>query len=229
MALQAMRIWDGPTRLFHWALAVLVLAAFVTGLQGGNWMPWHERAGLAILGLLSFRLVWGFVGSTYARFAEFVPTPQRVLAYARGAWQGLGHNPMGALSVFALLGVLLFQALTGLFANDDIAFQGPLSALVSKGVGDSLSGLHRQAIWLIGALVGLHIAAALYYLLARGKNLILPMITGVKSVESTAAAQPATGGGVLMAIIALSVAGVVVWAASGAFLPPPPPVSVPAW
>ncbi|EIC22770.1 cytochrome b/b6 domain-containing protein [Thiorhodovibrio frisius] len=229
MTLQSIRIWDGPTRLFHWSLALLVLVAFLTGLQGGNWMVWHERTGLAILGLLSFRLVWGFVGSTYARFADFVPTPARILAYIQGRWHGLGHNPLGALSVFALLAVLVFQVLSGLFANDDIAFRGPLYDLVSKGVSNDLSGLHRQAIWLIGALVALHILAALFYTLVRRQNLIRPMVTGMKSVES-AQAKPAQGGGLLALLVALLVAALVVWIGAGGLLPPPPPAAPPpAW
>ncbi len=232
MTLQSVRIWDLPTRLFHWALTSLVLAAFATGLQGGNWMIWHERAGLMILGLLSFRVVWGFVGSTYARFANFLPTPRLMLSYLRGHVHGLGHNPLGALSVFALLGVLLFQALTGLFANDDIAFAGPLFRLVSKAFSDSLTGLHRQSIWLIGGLVGLHIAAVLFYTLVRRNNLIRPMITGIKSVDPADQAdtvRSATGGGPLALASALVVAALVVWLASGALVAPPPPAVPPAW
>jgi cytochrome b len=236
MGLQQIRVWDGPTRVFHWALAVLVLVAFVTGLQGGNWMPWHERAGLAILGLLGFRLAWGVVGSTYARFAEFWPTPARVVAYVRGQWHGLGHNPLGALSVFALLAVLLFQVLTGLFANDDIAFDGPLYALVSKDTSDWLSGLHRQAILLIGGLVGLHILAALFYTLVRRNNLIRPMLTGRKPVADGEGAQAAAqGGGILALVFALLTAGVllgvVLWLGAGGLstAPPLPAAPPPTW
>ncbi|MBK1647687.1 cytochrome b/b6 domain-containing protein [Rhabdochromatium marinum] len=229
MSLQAVRIWDLPTRVFHWTLVLLVLLAFLTGLQGGNWMVWHERAGLGVLGLLSFRLVWGFVGSTYARFADFIPTPARILAYLQGRWQGLGHNPLGALSVFALLGVLLFQVLSGLFATDDIAFQGPLFSLVSSDLSDRLSGWHRQTIWLIGALVALHILAALFYTLVRRQNLIRPMVTGMKSVEE-ARVQPTRGGGGLALLAALLVAALVVWVGAGGLLPPPPPPAPPpAW
>ena len=104
MQQQLIRLWDLPTRLFHWLLAALVTAAFVTGLTGGNAMVWHGRLGLLILGLLTFRLVWGLVGSTYARFVQFVPGPKTMLTYLRGGWQGMGHNPLGALSVLALLG-----------------------------------------------------------------------------------------------------------------------------
>jgi hypothetical protein len=106
---QRIRLWDLPTRLFHWLLVILVLASFISGKIGGNAMDWHGKFGLAILGLLTFRLVWGIVGSTYARFASFFPTPASVLAYLRGQWRGVGHNPLGALSVFGLLVLLAFQ------------------------------------------------------------------------------------------------------------------------
>ena len=109
MSTRTIRIWDLPTRLFHWLLLLLVVASFVTGWVGGNLIEWHARAGIAITGLLAFRLVWGFVGSTYARFAHFVPGPGRLLTYVRGQWRGLGHNPLGALSVLALLAILIFQ------------------------------------------------------------------------------------------------------------------------
>jgi cytochrome b len=162
------KVWDLPTRVFHWSLFVSVTFALLTGLEGGNWMVWHARAGLLILGLLIFRLVWGLLGSTYARFAEFAPTPGRLLAYLQGRWQGLGHNPLGALSVFALLALLLWQASSGLFSNDDIAFDGPLYDLVSKSTSDWLSSLHRQGLWLILGLVdATYLGSAVLHLRAR--------------------------------------------------------------
>ncbi len=232
MSTRTIRIWDLPTRLFHWFLLLLVVASFVTGWVGGNLIEWHSRAGIAIAGLLAFRLVWGFVGSTYARFAHFVPGPGRLLAYLRGQWSGLGHNPFGALSVLALLGILIFQAASGLVANDDIAFEGPLYALVSKATSDSLSSLHRQNFWIIIALVSLHVLAIAFYARVKKDNLVMPMITGVKEVP-TADARPAQGGGALAVVLALVAAGFVIWAATGGLLPPPPPPppagSVPSW
>ena len=109
MSTRTIKVWDLPTRIFHWLLAILVVAAFVTGWLGGNLIEWHGRAGIAITGLLAFRLVWGFIGSTYARFADFVPGPAHIWAHIRGEWNGLGHNPFGALSVLALLGILIFR------------------------------------------------------------------------------------------------------------------------
>lgn len=123
MSRQRIRLWDLPTRIFHWSLVALFVASLVSGSIGGNPMVWHGRFGLAILGLVCFRLLWEFTGSSYARFTGFAPTPASVLAYLCCQWRGVGHNPLGALSVFALLGLLAFQACSGLFANDDIAFR----------------------------------------------------------------------------------------------------------
>lgn len=226
------RVWDLPTRLFHWLLLALVASAFVTGFVGGNLIVWHGRLGVAIAGLLAFRLVWGVVGSTYARFANFVPGPRRIAAYLRGQWQGVGHNPLGALSVLGLLAVLIFQVVSGLVANDDIAFEGPLFALVSKDTSDWLSGLHRQSMWVVLGLVVLHVAAILYYAHVKKDNLVKPMITGVKEMRE-AEGDHAQGGGVLALVLALGVSAAVVWAASGGALPPPPPPApaeaTPAW
>lgn len=232
MTMRTIRVWDLPTRLFHWLLALLVVAAFVTGWFGGNLIEWHGRAGIAITGLLAFRLVWGFVGSTYARFADFVPGPAHIWAHIRGEWNGLGHNPFGALSVLALLAILIFQVGSGLVSNDDIAFEGPLYALVSKDTSDWLSSLHRLNFWVIIVLVSLHVLAILFYVHVKKDNLVKPMITGVKEVADPDA-KPAQGGGPVAFILALVVAGVAIWSATGGLLPPapppPPPQAVPAW
>jgi cytochrome b len=232
MVVTRILVWDLPTRIFHWLLAIAVAGAFITGLQGGNLMVWHGRLGLLILGLLVFRLAWGLLGSTYARFAQFVRGPGSVLAYLRGRWQGVGHSPLAALSVLALLGLLLFQAISGLMTNDDIAFRGPLNGLVSKSTSDWLTGLHRQNIWLIGGLIGLHVAAVLFYTFVRKDNLIGPMIHGRKDV-SIDTARSASGGGVLAVAAALVIAGAALWVADGGLIPPPPPPpppgTLPAW
>lgn len=231
MNTRQVRVWDLPTRIFHWTLLALVVAAFATGLIGGNLIDWHGRAGLAICGLLAFRLVWGFIGSTYARFTDFVPGPAHIWAHIRGDWNGLGHNPFGALSVLALLLLLAFQVGSGLVSNDDIAFEGPLYVLIGKDTSDWLSSLHRQSVWLLAAFVALHVLAILYYAHAKKDNLVKPMITGVKTV-SDPEAKPARGGGALAFVLALAVAVAAVWAASGALLPPPTPQpaqETPAW
>ena len=230
MPKRSILVWDLPIRLFHWSLLVLVVAAFVSGQLGGNLIVWHGRCGLAIAGLLVFRLLWGVFGSTHARFASFVPGPQRLLAYVRGQWQGVGHNPLGALSVLGLLAVLALQTTSGLFANDDIAFEGPLAALVSKELSDWLSGLHRQNVVVLIALVVLHIAAILFYARVKQDNLVKPMITGYKDV-SDPGLQPARGGGLPAFVCAVLIAAAAVWVAGGGLLspPPPPPAVTPAW
>jgi cytochrome b len=213
------RLWDLPVRIFHWSLVVAVLVAFVTAKLGGDWMDWHGRAGLAIVGLVTFRLVWGVVGSTHARFLSFAPTPARLRAYLTGRWHGVGHNPLGALSVFGLLGLLAVQAGTGLFSNDDIAFDGPLSGLIEKARSDSLTGLHHQLSNVLLALLGMHILAIAFYLLVKKHDLIKPMLTGWKHAQGRHVAQrEPRGGSPLGLAIALFVATAAVVAASGKLL-----------
>lgn len=223
------RLWDLPTRLFHWLLVLCVLAAVVSGQLGGNLIDWHGRIGLLIVGLLVFRLVWGIVGSTYARFRQFVPTPARIKAYLRGEWRGEGHNPLGALAVFGLLGLLIAQVLTGLFSNDDIAFVGPLFDLVSKNLSNRLTGIHHLLSNLLIALVVLHVAAIVFYARVKKQSLVKPMITGWKEGEG----ESACGGGWFALIVALVLAAAAVYGASGAWLPEPPPpppaAETPSW
>src|SRR5690606_33267044 len=149
--------WDLPLRLFHWALAVAVTGALVTINLGAPWIEWHRRYGLTIGGLIAFRLSWCVLSSTPSRFCCFVLTPAALGAYLRGNWQRPGHNPLGALSVLAMLGLLGFQAVSGLFASDEIAFNGPLTRTVSSSTVSTLSSLHRQTeLWLY-ILLGLHV------------------------------------------------------------------------
>lgn len=222
------RVWDLPIRVFHWALVLCLAGAYVSVKIGGNAMIWHGRCGLAIVGLLAFRLAWGFLGSTYARFARFVRGPAAIRAYLRGEWRGEGHNPLGSLSVLAMLGTLLLLAGTGLFANDDIAFEGPLYPLVGKELSDRFAGIHRLVEPLILLLVAAHVCAIAYYVCIRGESLILPMITGTKQSE----AEEAQGGGAAAFFLALGLALAAVYAASGLWLPEPAPAgagSVPAF
>ncbi len=222
--MQRFRLWDLPTRVFHWALALCVAGSFVTVNIGGNAMVWHGRIGVAVVGLLSFRIVWGFLGSTYARFAQFVRGPAAIKAYLQGRWQGAGHNPLGALSVLALLGTLLLLVATGLFANDDIAFEGPLYALVGKEFSDRVVGIHRLIEPLIILLVLAHLGAIFYYVRFRKEVLIRPMISGWKE----GAGEAARGGGLLAFGVALTVAIAAMYAASGVWIAPPPAVAAPA-
>lgn len=221
-------IWDLPTRLFHWLLVLAIVALVVTGKAGGSWMEWHGRLGLLVLGLLVFRLLWGVMGSTYARFAGFFPTPAKVAAYLRGQWHAPGHNPLGACSVLALLAVPLFQALTGLVANDDIAFVGPLYDLVGRDLSNLATRWHLLAVNVLLALVALHVAAILFYAHIKKDNLVKPMVLGWKD---SAHGESARGGGWIAFVLALALAVLAVYGASGAWLPEPPPAAVetPAW
>lgn len=222
------RLWDLPLRLFHWLLVLAVTLALITGELGGPWMELHGKAGLGIVGLVVFRLVWGVIGSAHARFLSFLPTPSKLKAYLGGRWRGVGHNPLGALSVIALLGLLAAQAGTGLFSNDDIAFSGPLFALVDEALAGRLTSLHKQLATVLFGLLALHLAAIAFYAWFKHDNLVKPMVTGWKEVEPNqappAAHQNASGrkGGAIAFALALAVAVTVVYGVSGAALPGSP-------
>lgn len=223
-------LWDLPTRLFHWLLVIAVGGAWLSGETGGNWLVWHARLGFLIVGLVVFRLVWGFAGSTYARFATFVRGPGSIKAYLAGQWHGLGHNPLGALSVLALLGLVALQVGSGLFAfNDDTGFTGPFHDLVSSAIGDTATRLHHKIIDLLIILVGLHVAAIVFYARIKKDNLVLPMITGHKEVSQ---GESARGGGLVALIVALLIAAAAAYGASGSWIekpPAPPAAATPAW
>jgi cytochrome b len=167
-ATQRIRVWDLPTRIFHWTLAVLVVFSFATGKIGGGWMAWHLKSGYAILALVLFRLAWGFVGSESARFARFLRGPRAALAYARDLLAGrhpafAGHNPLGGWMVVAMLLAVLLQAATGLFSDDEIATQGPLAVKVANETVSRMSAIHSWWEWAIVALVVLHVCAIAAY------------------------------------------------------------------
>lgn len=185
--MQTTRVWDLPTRLFHWLLALAVLGLVVTGQAGGSWMDWHFRLGYSVLALLLFRLVWGFVGGHWSRFANFVYSPATIWRYARGQGtleQGIGYNPLGFLSILALLGFALLQVATGLFSDDEIASAGPLSKFASDVWVGRASDYHTEVgKFVLLALVGLHIAAVVFYRLGRGQDLLTPMVRGDKQTD----------------------------------------------
>lgn len=175
--------WDFPTRAFHWSLAVLVVFSFVTGKVGGPWMDWHMRSGYCILALLVFRIAWGFAGSPNARFASFLRGPRAALDHARELARGSnayppGHNPLGGWMVVALLAILLTQAITGLFSNDESSHEGPLAAKVSNALVDRMSEIHGWNEWVIVGAVVLHIAAVAFYQWGRKVDLIGAMVVG---------------------------------------------------
>ncbi len=211
MSTRIIRVWDLPTRLFHWLLALAVAGAYITGELRGDLFVWHGRIGIAIFGLLVFRLVWGLLGSTYARFAQFAPSSLTIKNYLDGVWRGAGHNPLGALSVFGMLGVLLLQASTGLFASAPRDhFHGPLYDLVGKVLSHTISNAHEFIFNFVMALVILHVAAIAWYVRIKKKNLVPAMLTGNAEVDDDQA-QPAQGGGPLALGVALAVAVGTVW------------------
>lgn len=220
--MQTTRVWDLPTRLFHWLLALAVVGLVVTGQVGGSWMDWHFRLGYSVLALLLFRLVWGFVGGHWSRFANFFYSPATVWRYLRGQAapeHGVGHNPLGFLSVLGLLGVTLLQVATGLFSDDEIATSGPLSKYAS-GEWVSRATDHHTDIgkFILLALVFLHIAAIVYYRVKKGENLLTPMVHGDKNTKlGVPNARDDWGARVLaflvLALCGVSVAALLAWAA----------------
>lgn len=179
------RIWDLPTRLFHWALVLCVGGSILTGLRGGDAMVWHLRLGQVALALLAFRLVWGLVGGRWSRFAALPLHPRSLVRYLQGradASLETGHSPLGALSVLALLLLLSLQLASGLVSNDDIAFSGPLSHLVSNATVSLATAYHKGwGRWLLLAWMGLHLGAMLWYRL-KGRPLVAAMVHGDKSL-----------------------------------------------
>ena len=181
------RVWDLPTRIFHWALVICIVGLVTTGLLGGNAMLWHMRLGFTVLSLLLFRVIWGLIGGHWSRFASFIYAPSTVLAYLKGAGKpehSVGHNPLGAGSVFAMLLFLLAQVGSGLVSDDDIATSGPLSKFVSNAIVSSATSYHKNVgKYVLLLLVVLHIAAIIFYLMKKKENLIAPMIHGDKALE----------------------------------------------
>ena len=178
------RVWDLPTRIFHWLLAACVVALFVTAKVGGSAMKWHFLLGYAVLTLLLFRLVWGIVGGYWSRFSSFHFAPDKLSRYLRGHADHsllVGHNPLGSFSVLAMLLFLLFQVSTGLFSDDEIAASGPFAALVSNDLV-SLATYYHKAIgqFILITLVIAHIVAILVYWFHKRLNLVRPMWLGDK-------------------------------------------------
>lgn len=184
------RIWDLPIRIFHWLLVLCITGSFVTINLGDEFIQWHAYFGYSILTLLIFRIIWGFIGSTHARFASFFPTKKAIFDYLSGSSpRVLGHNPVGAISVFALLFVLSVQVMTGLFVDDEVSFQGPLTKYVSSSISSLLSQIHEGNQVLILTLIVIHVAAIIFYKKFKGEDLIGPMISGDKEIDPSEEAR----------------------------------------
>lgn len=205
------RIWDLPTRVFHWLLVLCIIGSFVTVNLGGFWMDYHFLFGYGIIALLIFRLIWGCVGPSPARFAHFVKGPRHIAGYLRGQPAlGAGHSPLGALSVIAMLLALAVQAGTGLFANDGIMNEGPLASYVSSAWSDTLTGIHQINKLVILALVALHLVAIAWYAWVRKRALVRAMVTGDKPLADVPPDTPPTPDGAVVRIKAAVVAAVAV-------------------
>ncbi len=212
--MSAVRIWDLPTRLFHWALVVCVVGLVATGNVGGAWMNWHLRFGYAVLTLLLFRVVWGFAGGHWSRFGTFLYGPGALIRHLRGrssAHERAGHTPLGALSVFALLTVLGLQVASGLISDDEIAAYGPLVGLVSNATVSTATWYHKEVgKLLVLGLVVLHVLSIAFYRWFKGEKLLGAMLHGDKALLDDLPSSRDDALSWLRAVIVLAVcAGVV--------------------
>lgn len=202
----AIPVWDLPVRLFHWSLVALV--AFSWWSAENDRVELHMWSGLAVLSLLIFRILWGFFGSSTARFASFVRGPAAVTRYLRAPrdWNEVGHTPLGALSVIALLALITAQVALGLVISDeDGIYSGPLARLVSFDTSEAARDWHEILFNGLLALIALHVAAVVIYRLVGGKKLTSAMVTG--RAHAVPGAQPIRPGKWWVALLCL-VAGI---------------------
>ena len=183
------RVWDLPTRVFHWALVCAVIGLITSAQIGGDAMAWHFRFGYAVMSLLLFRILWGLTGGHWSRFASFIYSPATILGHLKGQGKpehAIGHNPLGSLSVFAMLAILLLQVGSGLFSDDEIAAAGPFVSLAPSAWVSLATHYHAEIgkLILLG-LVLLHVGTILFYRFKKGENLVKPMINGDKETPLT--------------------------------------------
>ena len=180
--MQKIRVWDLPLRVFHWSFALVVVGAIISNIF--DWMEIHSYCGYSAFVLVIFRIIWGIVGPTNARFVSFIPKHAELKSFIRDQQTNrLGHNPLGALSVIGILAVMLIQSGSGLFVDNDVDFKGPLNQFVSAQVVDVMNAIHGSNHWLVYGLVALHLSAIYYYQRIKKQDLIGPMISGDKLVE----------------------------------------------
>lgn len=209
------RVWDLPTRLFHWALVLCFLGSFVSGKLGGNAMVWHFRCGYAIAALLLFRLAWGLVGGYWSRFGQFALAPAQVLAYLRGRGaprHEVGHSPTGAWAVLAMLLLLGLQVATGLMSDDEIAFAGPLTRFVSGEVVGQATSYHKAVgQYLLLGMIGLHLLAIVFYIVRLRRTVLRPMLHGHKELEQQIQHSTDSAATRLLALLVLAASAALVW------------------
>lgn len=181
--MKKIKIWDGATRLFHWALVLNIFAAWYT--IDNNMIEWHEISGHCLIALLLFRLCWGFIGSSTARFKHFITNPISACDYLNKslrlqAHHKVGHNPAGGWMIVVMMLVIGFQLISGLLSNNDLGFSGALSDSVTKEISDLLTQLHALNFNVLVAIIWLHVVAVFFYVLVKKDNLIKAMFTGKK-------------------------------------------------
>lgn len=224
---RTIRLWSLPVRLFHWSVVLLVPAMWATYKAGK--MDLHIKLGLVLVFIVGFRIIWGFLGCQTARFTSFVKGPGAILAYLRSG-RGhdgapvVGHNPLGALSVLALLGLMAAQVTLGLFATDtDATYSGPLNYRVGSDLAEKLTDLHEVGFNLIVLMVVVHVGAVIYYTVVKKERLVPPMVTGKKTYDEPVA-QPKSAPLWRLGLALVLAGGLTWWVYHGGhFVPPPPP------
>ena len=203
-------VWDLPVRLVHWLIVLAVAGSWATHYAGVEWFAWHRRLGYTVLVLVEFRIVWGFAGTRHARFGQFLRGPRAILGYLLGRTteRPVGHNPVGALGVVALLGVLLVQAVTGLLANDEIMNAGPFYGWIDPALSNRLTTLHRQSSDVLLVLIGVHVLAVAWHVLGQRRPLLKAMLTGRKPAAEVPAEQAIPGSRTALALAIVAVLAV---------------------
>lgn len=208
-------IWDLPLRLFHWSFAATILGAWMTHELGTDYIDLHMKLGYTALGLVLFRMIWGVVGTTHSRFATFIPTLSRIKSYVTNSGKNdmnVGHNPLGSLMVFFMLAMVLIQAISGLFVNDDVFSSGPYYNALGSNVDKLMAFIHHNLFSAILAAIALHVLAVLFYQLRKKHNLIAPMFHGKKQGAHLNESNTIKHSKLILAIIiGLMVAAFVYW------------------
>ncbi len=221
-------VWDGALRLFHWSLAVSVIGAWATQELGPAYMDWHMAFGCAALALVLWRVAWGFAGPRTARFSHFIRPPGAIVAYLRSLHPGpkqqfTGHNPVGALSVVAMLILVVIQVLSGLGNSDDIFFAGPWHHVLPDAISNRLSYIHSVNFWILATLIALHVSAILLHWFLLRENLVTPMLSGRKPRQDVADGSAITRQETGLAITLALASALIVWLVVG-LAPEPPPL-----
>ena len=209
-------VWDLPLRLFHWLLVASIVASYITAKFIDD-RQWHFYVGYWTLGLLIFRILWGFLGPRHARFTNFVRSPSAIWLYFKGLFNkgsspSIGHNPVGGLMVLVMLVLMTLQAVTGLFTTDAVIWAGPYNPAVSENTASLLSTVHYWNFNFILAAVGLHIAAIVFYAFYKNQNLVVPMLHGHKPAVLVPEHEAIRSSQLLKAlVVSLIAAGFVYW------------------